>query len=66
MCGPRNMFTSVFKTKRNPNMPRNPTRSMMDKIHFLFKKDEREAIPGSGSRAGSRPGSTIPSRGPSR
>ncbi|KAG0563930.1 hypothetical protein KC19_8G070400 [Ceratodon purpureus] len=59
MCATEAVVAILKRKARDPNMPRNPTRSMLGKIHFPFKKQEKEPP---GSRAGSRPGSRPESR----
>lgn len=46
------------KKKIDPNLPRDPTYSILKQIHFPFKKKGVE----SGSKASSRPTSRPPSR----
>lgn len=53
-CGKAGILTFFKRQERDKNMPRNPTRSILQAIQFPFKKQVKEDVPG-GSTPGSRP-----------
>ncbi|CAM6038599.1 unnamed protein product [Sphagnum compactum] len=57
-CSKESIFAMFRKKKIDPNLPRDPTYSILKQIHFPFKKKGVE----SGTKASSRPTSRPPSR----
>ncbi|CAM6012889.1 unnamed protein product [Sphagnum balticum] len=59
-CCSKGSISDMFRKKKqiDPNLPRDPSHSILKQIHFPFKKKGVE----SGSKAPSRPTSRPPSR----